>query len=313
MSARRSPRWTCWPSATRQTRHRAVDRRHDGVLHLHRLDDHHRRVGGHRLALRHAHRDHAPGHRGGEHGGASIGAARGVPRGLFHGRCRRHPELERLAVDVDVRHAVSGHGGRVRSAPAAREAALLVLVSHAKHRVGVQPPATAPRRAFARPQRVRRGQPVAHRVGAGGGGRSSVPTVSVRISPSRMTGWSSSQRRKRRLVRTPRTVVASSASRSRSSAAARVRAVSDQLGDHRVVSVGDGVALLDARVDPHARSATRAAGAARSPAGSPRRDPPRRDAPRSRGHGCGEARPGPAPRATRRPRCAAGRRRCPVR
>jgi hypothetical protein len=57
--------------------------------------------------------------------------------------------------------------------------------------------------------------------GLGGSGIARPAIVSVRISPSRIGGWSSSQRRKRTLVRTPSSTVPWSAARSRVSASSR--------------------------------------------------------------------------------------------
>ena len=92
--------------------------------------------------------------------------------------------------------------------------------------------------------------------GARGGGSDS-GGFSVRkavvVRPARTSGCATSQRRNGRFVVTPPTSVSRSAAREPVVRLGARRPVRDQLRDHRVVRRADLVALLDARVDAHAR------------------------------------------------------------
>ena len=145
---------------------------------------------------------------------------------------------------------------------------------------------------------------ISARAGQSSGGqiRSS---VSIRASPSRTTGWRTSQRRNRRFVTRPRTTVSSSARVSRSRAVGAVGPPGDDLGEHRVEPAADLACPARSRHRPGCprRPASAAPRSGRSPAGSPPRRPRRTAGPRRHGR----ARPVRRPvrlAAARRPRSA---------
>ncbi len=77
----------------------------------------------------------------------------------------------------------------------------------------------------------------------------------VSIVPASNSRLRRSARRKARLVFGPMTTASSSSLRSAASASARLGCVDDHLGDHRIVEGRDGVAGLEAGVDPDAAQA----------------------------------------------------------
>ena len=77
----------------------------------------------------------------------------------------------------------------------------------------------------------------------------------VSIVPASNSGLRTSARRKARLVFGPMTTASSSSLRSAASASARLAAVNDHLGDHRIIEGRDAVAGLEAGVDPDAGQA----------------------------------------------------------
>ena len=181
---------------------------------------------------------------------------------------------------------------------------------------GVQPPArpaagrrSRPSSARPPPPTPRRGSPRASAQSSGGQIRSS---VSIRAWPSRTDRLADEPAQEAQVRRRARGRPSRRARRaSRSSAVAPVRAVGDDLGEHRVEPAADLVALGDPGVDPDARRRPASASASTRPVAG--RKPclgvlgvePR---PRSRGRSTPTSRLREA-RAARRPRSGAGRRR----
>ena len=164
------------------------------------------------------------------HGGPTPpprAVARSRSRAIGHRRRHGRHRPSRTAVGPSAALATVGE----------RHAAIRLALADPASRRCVEPPSRRPRRRD--PVTRGRARPPASggRPGPAARAARAPAMVSVRISPSRRTGSAASQRRKRRLVRTPRMVVSSSASWRRSSASARLGPCDDQLGEHRVVAV----------------------------------------------------------------------------
>ena len=117
----------------------------------------------------------------------------------------------------------------------------------------VEPPAAAPRVGVSGAGRVPASAAAAAAHASSGSAASSAQSsggqirssVSIRASPSRTTGWRTSQRRKRRFVVSPRTTRVVQRRRQAIQRLVARRAVRDDLGQHRVEPARDLVAARD--------------------------------------------------------------------
>ena len=262
------PRTTWSPTRDAQLGDPAGDRRGDGVLHLHRLEDDDRRR---------RHRPRRPARiDGADHGRASARRASTGPPGVGAAAAARGPvdvRRRRRCGTATLRPSTSTwtvsptrtsigrrvRGGRLdRSASRRRcETAIRGRALIGTRRPTVRPPS---RRAWIR--HGRSAAAAADQAASGIVGRAQPSRPAARSgracrsarAPSRTAGSRTSQRRNRRFVVSPRTTVASSAAVRRSSAAVPVVAPGDDLGQHRVEPAADLVALGDAGVDADARS-----------------------------------------------------------
>ena len=212
---------TCWPSRTTQPLEPSVDRGDDRVLHLHRLDDDDGLV-----ALTDAPSatdgDHPPGI-----GAVRIAApSRWRPRaptasstvgGLARANSRLCPSTSTWTLSTVADRVGAPRGERTVDRPLSLLVAVATRTGGAFRR---QPPPHGSGPAASRERAAARQCAVEGRAARGERAcrRSCRSASRHRASP----GWSSSQRRKRRFVRTPSTVVAPRAARSRSSASSRV-------------------------------------------------------------------------------------------
>ena len=277
-----TPSLTCRRAATADLGHHAVERRGQGVLHLHGLQGHQGLALDDVADLDGRARRSCPA----SGAGSSPPSRRHRPPALWPGELANVAAVEhhsspwarrrrrRLPSPAAAVHRPADVNGASVHRPAKSLPDALALRATGSGRWPRRPATGASRPGGAIHPEAR---PVASAQGSapalvgsleaagggrrhpGSGGRRGAPASAssrasmkpVSTSPATKSGWLRQRARKPALVFTGQTSTSPQASARRAAAASRVGAVGDQLGDHRVVEGRDLAALLHRAVDAH--------------------------------------------------------------